>query len=477
MGKADSLADINRVHPNIPEVYFGEEDHNTYYRLKQEATINELLLLTKHKNPVVSTYAFWALADRKHLPLGNVYREMLAADSFVEYYSACILSEEKSSNVMYTHVLENYLDNKADSIYTLQYNQVCNVIMDSLKDTYTFFNVMHHNNANPTHYSKIRRIALENKDILAIIELAKYRKESDVTHLLQLGNKAMLAIHHFPHKGFWNLLSDEINKQRPYPELFLAIAAYKNKDAAELLNKKYQRLNTLNDTTNIYILNLALSKYYCPLYKPTLSAIWLQQHYIEPNVIDTLISTDSVYAAQIFAKGLLSMSDINDISGHSLPERCLIDSIKTINGKYRFIIYDQYAIRSEFQIGFNTSFRGSCIKTMLYIIATHQPKQLAAVCKKLLPYSTDSYLLSVLLGLIDEYHIPNCDKDIFNKLTNSSEDHNIYLASKILLATDNSNYTTEVTNYVKNNKSYWKWGDSANKIKELFKGYNLDIGE
>lgn len=476
MDKADSLADINVVYPNVPEIDFGEEDQNTYYRFKQQATTNELLALTKHPNHVISTYAFWALADRKYTHLGDVYKETLARDSMVKYLSDCVAVEEKSSNTMYRRVLDNHLSNELDSLFTLQYNQLCEVILDSLKDSYTFYSVMLHNNVNPFLYTKIRQIALDEQNILAIIELAKYQRESDVKPLLQLGTNAMLvAIHHFPHKDFWNLLSSEISKQRPYPELLLAIAAYKNKEASEVLSKEYQRLKSLNDTTTIYILDMALSKHYCQLYDPIISSIWLQHHYIEPNIVDTLIAHTPTYAAQIFTEGLLNTDNIGTLQDILPPEICLPDSVKTINSYYAFIIYAEYAVYGEFHKGFNTDGRDDIIKSMLSTIAKYNQDDLAKVCQKLLPYSSDSYLLSILLQLIDKYHIPNCDKDMFNKLTKSSVGYNIYLASKILLATDLNLYKEKITEYVKHNKSFWQWSDSADMIRELFKDYNIDI--
>lgn len=82
---------------------FGEKSENftNYELLKSKASINDLLMLTNHKNSTVNGYSVFALIDKKYDKIPEIYSHFLDNDKKVETHKGCIVGEDNISSEIY----------------------------------------------------------------------------------------------------------------------------------------------------------------------------------------------------------------------------------------------------------------------------------------------------------------------------------------------------------------------------------------
>ncbi len=71
------------------------ENYKNYLKLRETATIKELLELTDNKNSVVACYAAIALADTSYQDLKTIFKKFLFNQRYVETQSGCIGMTQK----------------------------------------------------------------------------------------------------------------------------------------------------------------------------------------------------------------------------------------------------------------------------------------------------------------------------------------------------------------------------------------------
>jgi len=258
--------------------HVGMDGHTTvqyknYIKLREKATIKELLSLLRHRNSVVKGYASMALADRKYPKLYEIITPFLESGETVETQSADMVFDQELTEILYYRVF-NQNDNikstiKDNLFFSLQSQKLDSVIICSKKSKGSLLEVaLENSNINPNLYTRIKELSLQ-KNKYAITALAKYKKQEDIPLLIGLGENSLLAISYFPDKGFWNFLLKykESNKSLDY---FMAIASYRNMNAEKLLSDIYSTC----DSIAINSLVEALIKNYCVIYQSLILKIW-----------------------------------------------------------------------------------------------------------------------------------------------------------------------------------------------------------
>lgn len=98
----ERIAKINEVQgKSIGFSATESENYKNYRKLKELATIEDLVLLTDHKNAAVACYAGWALADSAYSDLHTVFYKFITEDRDVATASGCIRSTDKLSSELY----------------------------------------------------------------------------------------------------------------------------------------------------------------------------------------------------------------------------------------------------------------------------------------------------------------------------------------------------------------------------------------
>lgn len=101
-GLIDSISFINII--EYEYVGFASEESKNYknfLKLKEYATTEELVQLTKSSNSTLACYASWALADYSYSDLKSIFKQFLIENRRAETFSGCILIENYISSVLY----------------------------------------------------------------------------------------------------------------------------------------------------------------------------------------------------------------------------------------------------------------------------------------------------------------------------------------------------------------------------------------
>lgn len=104
----DKIAKINEVqHEHVGYGGSESENYKNFKQLKDNATTEELVRLTDHKNASVACYASWALADNVYPDLKTIFQKFILQDKQVETFSGCIKSQDNISSKLYHRYWNN----------------------------------------------------------------------------------------------------------------------------------------------------------------------------------------------------------------------------------------------------------------------------------------------------------------------------------------------------------------------------------
>lgn len=419
------------------------DQYRYFDTLSKIATIDELLQLTKYKNPVIKGYASWALSNQKYPNLVAVFSEFLNTNEMAKSQDGCIVSDEKLSNLLYFHVFYDELyssETETDSLYYLyQIQKMDSLLINNLflirktykdtifKDYLTFF-VLSKNNANPKAYTQIKELAKIYNEPFVLSALAAYKISSDIPFLIQQGVRSFDAISVFPDSAFWNFLiqfqSSEFSKS-----YFAAIASYKNKDAITVLNDFYNRCNP----TQILYLHEVLNNNYCPLYQDLILKIWENYNLIDYKTLEKLIIEIPEKSSESFAKGLLK---------------------KQID--YKVLEYK------------------NIITPMLHHIKKYNNKKIVPICKKNILEANSSCLIEIII-FVDENKITKTKEVILQRLKEKNYAIEIYHLTETLLFFNNKKINNQIKNILIANQKDWDWGNWSDSFRELLMEYNIEI--
>ncbi|RYE52216.1 MAG: hypothetical protein EOP48_16950 [Sphingobacteriales bacterium] len=149
-----------------------------YEVLRSKATYRELLDLTNDTNAVVRCYAFQALAARRNTDLFSIVVQHLSDTATVHTLYGCLGSSQKAGDIF----LETLKENRGNGTFK-QLNEKQKVTIDSL----LLFDDNNRLQARDEllakiqplekYYERLKQIAIEEKNKVAVVTLAKYRKK------------------------------------------------------------------------------------------------------------------------------------------------------------------------------------------------------------------------------------------------------------------------------------------------------------
>ena len=308
---------LDEVHDSI--MGFGRSvQYDNYLALKKQASLAELLELTKHPSPAVRVYAFWALTAHPDIDLTSVLLDHSGDTSEVGYQSGCEVWSETVGDVMFKAINQN-----ADHL--LGHPQMSKIPPQAFKNIEKLLVLLNspldsasvaltHIDPLPQLYPKIRELLVKEHKQAALVALAKYQKDQDISLILTSSGKrnnakegfsyTYQAISHFPHPDFFPLLKQSfmsVSKNQKFRHgdmygilghFYKAIAAYQNKAALKLLTtplqftdgflvkwaKKYHKRAVL----------AAITQYMDPIYTNLMWQLWEKDHQLSITVFNYL---------------------------------------------------------------------------------------------------------------------------------------------------------------------------------------------
>ena len=414
------------------------DQYRNFEKLRDKATIEELLLLLKHKNSVVKGYASWALADKMYPEMAEIFAKFLKTGETVANQHGCIMSEDDLATEFYDRVFYQHFQNKlsvTDSIFfQSQILQLDSVILYRKRKHYLLERVLSNNDANPNTYERIKQLAKRKKNSYAIIALAKYGKQSDIPFIIKQGKASFSAISVFPDKEFWEFLLSYKSKEKSL-NYFLAISSYKNDNALSVLNDIYINCNS----NQVSELDEALIVNYCPLFQDLILQIWEEHKTIDVSITKRLINDCPKKSSKAFADGLLS------------------------DKKFNFI-----------ELDYNYGVSRLILPLMLQHISKYNSELMLSICNKNILTSGFTKLKS-FLDIIKKNEITQTSNVLIQSLKERKQAFDIFHITETLLSFNNIETKKQITKILITNQKNWDWGNWSDHFRKLFKEFNIKI--
>jgi hypothetical protein len=210
-----------------------------YEELRDKATSRELANATIHSNPVVVCYAFEALAERKDSNIFSLLKEHLTDTSILYTHIGYVLGGRSTvRNFMldisyrnlglFDSIQKKHLDSFVSSTQGLGPG-----IYDYILTTLEYDSISH---------KYLINILKENPCSDAIIELAKYQKQSDIKLILERINDSFFsengikACYYFPDTAFYSILRKRLES--------VLVKKYSSVSLVEVLTKSLANFET-----------------------------------------------------------------------------------------------------------------------------------------------------------------------------------------------------------------------------------------
>lgn len=414
------------------------DQYRNFEKLRDKATIDELLKLLKHRNSVVKGYTSWALADKMYSNLADILAEFLSTGETATTQHGCIVSEGDLATEFYNRVYYQYIHHKLslkDSLFfQSQIIQLDSVILYSNKNTRLLDKALENNNGNPKTYDRIKKIAKKQDNLNALIALAKYAKQEDIPFIIEQGKSSFLAISVFPEKSFWTFLLNYKSKEKSL-DYFLAVTSFKNESALEFINDIYHNC----DSTQINDLDEALIKNYCVLYQDIILKIWEEHKTIDLTITQRLINDCPEKSSKAFATGLLS------------------------NKRFNLL-----------QLDYNYGSSRLILPLMLKLVSKYNNDLMLSVCNKNI-MDTEFTNLESFLDFIKENKITQTTSSLLQRLKEKNRAFEIFHLTETLISFSNFDTNKTVTEILVKNQKDWDWGNWSGHFRKLFEANEIKI--
>lgn len=414
------------------------DQYRNFEKLRDKATIEELIQLLEYKNSVVKGYASWALADKMYPKLADILAEFLRTGEMATTQHGCIVSEGDLATEFYNRVFYQHFYRKlnlTDSLFFQnQIQQLDSVILYSNIDTWLLKTALSNNNGNIKTYARIRELAEKKNNSKALVALAKYKKQSDIQFLIKQGEVAFLAISVFPDSSFWNFLLGYQIKVKSL-DYFLAVSSFRNESALDVLNEIYKSC----DSIQINELDEALIKNYCTLYQDLILKIWEEHKTIDLTITQKLISDCPKKSSKSFAQGLISDKGFNLL-----------------------------------QIDYNYGTDGSILPLMLQTISKHDNDLMLSICNKNI-LTAQFTNLEPFLNFIKSNNISQTTSSLLQRLEEKNQAFEIFHMTETLLSFNNPETNKTLTQILILNQKDWDWGNWSEHFRKLFKANDIKI--
>lgn len=211
-----------------------------------------------------------------------VFINSLYDNSMIKSLSGCSGSTDKLGDYMLSEGLYHCLSTMDTTDIRKLLSPIDSIIIyDTAIQLSYKSNVLKNSKANPKDYARIREIAIKEKLPVAVLALARYKKQEDIEIISSyLKNEEMYyyaiwAVREFPDMAFYPLLLDIFEKKwrknkYDYSEwriLYQALAKYPNDTTIELFNKTINVRNKFKKSTLGRYLSIAIIKYPHPDYE------------------------------------------------------------------------------------------------------------------------------------------------------------------------------------------------------------------
>ncbi|MCT2406893.1 hypothetical protein NZD88_04920 [Chryseobacterium antibioticum] len=194
-------------------------------------------------------------------------------------------------------------------------------------------------------YTKIRKLVIDTKSPILLVNLAKYKNPNDIELIKSFGKQAYPAIQEFPDPKFLPFIKENISDASDYHVMF-ALSRFCSEEAKEIVIKAIEiekKQNKDKDCGNGCLSTIYQHTYMekCTLYYPLLADLWLTDKIISFDILDHYEKTHTQKeAARFLLDGFLKPGEAEVIPFNTFEMDHIIDDISddlTYDGNLRLV--------------------------------------------------------------------------------------------------------------------------------------------
>lgn len=257
------IEQLNKVSDNIyEETPTGLKRRDILGQLLIVASKEELISLTNHPNGAVRCYSFWALSHKPAVDLFPILINHLSDTANIQVLFGDEGWREKAADFMIEVVTPNRVDIASSKLNSGQLTRLDSILIYTPNDLNAKANAI--TRALPTEklYPRLRELVVNDHNQPALVTLAKYRKQQDISLILNNREEGegpnagyfytYRAISQVPCPDFMPLLRRNLQNtyeeshhySNEWRELYRAIAAYRSPEAIELLKSPFTKVKS-----------------------------------------------------------------------------------------------------------------------------------------------------------------------------------------------------------------------------------------
>lgn len=299
---------------------------DNFIELQRVSTKIELQELTSHPNGVVRCYSFWALTYDTSINLLPLIIKHIHDNEIVSTMFGCIVSDEKVGDFLISLATSEYVNLSSKKLSAAEHDYLDSILIYTPNKLYAKQEAISRAKLTERFYARARDLVIKDKNQEALVTLAKYQKDQDISLILKnkTGNKpddgyfyTYRAISEFPHPDFFPFLEQSLKQTLnddhfsiEWRELYKAIASYKNDPALHLLKVPFTQIKHENiKQYHIDFIFGAVLDFYTPIYDELLWTMWEKEKKINAKVFNLLYLKNQSKAFQLTKKTVQNADD------------------------------------------------------------------------------------------------------------------------------------------------------------------------
>jgi hypothetical protein len=265
------------------------EQWNRYEGLRLRATETELLKLVNNENAVVRCYAFQALAGRNRNALFPVALQHLSDTTEVDTIFGCEGGSQKVGDFFLETVIGNQGNGTFNQLTKKQKETIDSLLIFERKNKLVARDaLLSEVFPSQKYYRRIRQMATEENNKMAVVALSKYKNQQDkllIEQLLKAANNqtyGFAAVANFPDRSFFPILQQTLKNEvtkgshgndERLQLLYEAMVQYKDSSSRQLLQWALYNAKGMQSIYHYDYLHQALKKFPAEIYTGLLKPI------------------------------------------------------------------------------------------------------------------------------------------------------------------------------------------------------------
>ncbi|PQA96944.1 hypothetical protein B0A69_02470 [Chryseobacterium shigense] len=288
------------IKPLEKEILFYSSDDQEIKKIEEllfkETSTEELVYLAEEgKNVYIKAAAVNVLANKKEgEKMLEVFKKNIHSKEKLKYRAGCIVSDYFLSVYIYEAIdgENNFSEKEKDNLHSemvsiaLNTDPVNTDLLEALTSDLPL---------DDDSYTKIRRLVMETKSPILLVNLAKYKNPNDIELIKSFGKQAYSAIQEFPDPKFLPMMKENRNDSSDFA-FMLALAEFCSEEAKEIVIKAIEYNKKINKEKDcggncLAFLYQQISIKKCTLYDAALADLWVTDKIISFDILDAYEKT------------------------------------------------------------------------------------------------------------------------------------------------------------------------------------------